>query len=139
MNDFNLKDLLPISFIVLCIGTIIYFVTGSIVQNKDVLIKEDSEYLYYKEYTLYNRDSIVYKYHKPIIYDCIVVDKRTYGGFVGVPGKGGHPVRYFYTYFKYNGKTVKESGSNFYNHFNIGDRLKVKEVFYPDFRIEYIY
>jgi len=127
------------SLITICIGIIIYLIIGCIVQNKDVLVKEDSEYLYYKEYTLYNRDSAVYKYHKPIIYDCTVVNQRKSGGYVGVPGKGGHPVVHYHTTFEYNGKRVEEGGGEYYNRFNVGDKLKVKEIFYPHYRTEYIY
>lgn len=135
----NKTDFIFGSLITICIGIIIYLIIGCIVQNKDVLVKEDSEYLYYKEYTLYNRDSAVYKYHKPIIYDCVVVNKRKSGGYVGVPGKGGHPVVHYYTTFEYNGKRIEESGSGYYNRFNVGDKLKVKEIFYPHYRTEYIY
>ena len=135
----NKIDFIFGSLITICIGIIIYLIIGCIVQNRDVLVKEDSEYLYYKEYTLYNRDSAVYKYHKPIIYDCVVVNKRKSGGYVGVPGKGGHPVVHYYTTFEYNGKRVEEGGSEYYDRFNVGDNLKVKEIFYPHYRIEYIY
>ena len=135
----KLENILPITFITCLIGVIIYLIVGMIIQNKDVLVKEDTKYLYYKEYTLYNNDSAIYKYHKPIIYDCVVVNKRKSHGFVGVPGKGGHPVTNYYTTFKYNGKSVEESGSEYYNHFNVGDNLKVKEIFYPCYRTEYIY
>ena len=135
----NKTDFIFGSLITICIGIIIYLIIGCIIQNKDVLVKEDSEYLYYKEYTLYNRDSAVYKYHKPIIYDCVVVNKRKSGGYVGVPGKGGHPVVHYYTTFEYNGKRVEEGGGEYYDRFNVGDKLKVKEIFYPHYRIEYIY
>ena len=135
----KIENILPITFITCLIGIIIYLIIGMIIQNKDVLVKEDTEYLYYKEYTLYNNDSAIYKYHKPIIYDCVVVNKRKSHSFVGVPGKGGHPVTHYYTTFKYNGKSVEEIGSEYYNHFNVGDNLKVKEIFYPRYRIEYIY
>ena len=135
----NKTDFIFGSLITICIGIIIYLIIGCIVQNRDVLVNEDSEYLYYKEYTLYNRDSAVYKYHKPIIYDCVVVNKRKSGGYVGVPGKGGHPVVHYYTTFEYNGKRVEEGGSEYYDRFNVGDKLKVKEIFYPHYRTEYIY
>ena len=135
----NKTDFIFGSLITICIGIIIYLIIGCIVQNRDVLVKEDSEYLYYKEYTLYNNDSAIYKYHKPIIYDCVVVNKRKSGGYVGVPGKGGHPVVHYYTTFEYNGKRVEEGGSEYYDHFNVGDKLKVKEIFYPHYRTEYIY
>lgn len=135
----NKIDFIFGSLITICICIIIYLIIGCIIQNKDVLIKEDSEYLYYKEYTLYNRDSAIYKYHKPIIYDCTVVNKRRSSGWVGVAGKGGHPVVNYHTTFEYNGKRVEEGGGEYYDRFNVGDKLKVKEIFYPHYRIVYIY
>ena len=51
---------------------LIGLIIGAIIQKKDVLVKETSDYLYYKEYTIYNLDSTIYKYHKPITYNGII-------------------------------------------------------------------
>ena len=45
--------------------------------SRNKLIKEDKEYLYYKEYKIWNLDSCIYKYHKPITHNGIVTKKET--------------------------------------------------------------
>lgn len=117
------------------LGFIMYLLIGIIQANPDVLVKEDTEYLYYKEYEIYNRDSCIYKYHKPIIYDGEIVNK--YSHIQGVPGKGGHWV--YNTYIKYgNDKEYVESGGSFYSRHEIGDKVKIKVEFYPYKKINLI-
>ena len=112
---------------------IIYLLIGIIQANPDVLVKEDAEYLYYKEYEIYNRDSCIYKYHKPIIYDGEIVNKRSY--IHGIPGKGGHWV--YRTYIKYDGnKEYTEIGYSYYNSHKKGDKVHVKVTFYPSHKID---
>lgn len=114
------------------VAIITYLIIGAIKRKPDTLVKEDTEYLYYKEYKLYNRDSCVYKYHKPIIYDGEIVDKSS--NFQGIPGKGGHCV--YRTYIKYNGdKEYVEKGWFFYSEHEIGDKVKIRVIFYPRERI----
>ena len=116
-----------------CIGFLIYLIIGIIKQPSDVLIKETDEYLYYKEYSLYGEDSIINRYHKPIIYDGVVIDKSK--NFVGLAGKGGHYV--WYTDIKYNtNQEYREDGSYFYNRHEIGDIVKIRVSFYPYKTIE---
>lgn len=106
----------------------LYLFIGVIQAKPDVLIKEDTEYLYYKKYKIYNRDSCIYKYHKPIIYDGEIVDKRQH--IQGIPGKGGHWV--YRTYIKYDDdKEHIENGMYFYSDHEIGDKVKIKIEFYP--------
>ena len=117
------------------VAVITYYIIGIIERTPDTLLKEDTEYLYYKEYELYNRDSCIYKYHKPIIYDGEIVDKRSH--IQGIPGKGGHWV--YRTYIKYNGdKEYIENGMYFYSNHEIGDKVKITVVFYPYERINSI-
>jgi len=106
----------------------LYLFIGVIQAKPDVLIKEDTEYLYYKEYKIYNKDSCIHKYHKPIIYDGEIVDKRSH--IQGIPGKVGRWV--YRTYIKYDGdKEYVENGMYFYSDHEIGDKVKVKIEFYP--------
>lgn len=130
--------LLATLFWILMIGGVViimYYIIGIIERTPDTLIKEDSEYLYYKEYEIYNRDSCIYKYHKPIIYDGEIVDKRSH--IQGIPGKGGHWV--YRTYIKYDGdKEYVENGMSFYSDHKIGDKVKITVVFYPYERIDLI-
>jgi len=133
-----LDKLLAALFWTLMIGgvaVITYYIIGIIERTPDTLVKEDTEYLYYKEYKIYNRDSCIYKYHKPIIYDGEIVDKRSH--IQGIPGKGGHWV--YRTYIKYNGdKEYIENGMYFYSNHEIGDKVKITVVFYPYERINSI-
>ena len=105
----------------------VYFLIGIIQAKPDVLVNEDKEYLYYKEYKIYNRDSCIYKYHKPIVYDGEIVDKISY--IQGIPGKGGHVV--YRTYIKYGDKEHVEQGFYFYSNHEIGDKVNIKIEFYP--------
>ena len=117
---------------------IITLVSYPIITPRDVLVKEDTEYLYYKEYSWWGLDSCVYKYHKPIIYKGKVIDKYTRSHFAGVPGKGGHYVKNYHVVFKFDNRTEDEDrGSSFYDSFNKGDNVEVTEKFYP--RHELIY
>ena len=117
------------------VAVIMYYIIGIIERTPDTLVKEDTEYLYYKEYKIYNRDSCIYKYHKPIIYDGEIVDKRSH--IQGIPGKGGHWV--YRTYIKYDGdKEYVENGMYFYSNHEIGDKVKITIVFYPYERINSI-
>lgn len=128
------KLLAALFWIVMISGVVIimYYIIGIIERTPDTLVKEDTEYLYYKEYEIYNRDSCIYKYHKPIIYDGEIVNKSSH--IQGVPGKGGH--RVYRTYIKYNGdKEHVENGVHFYSNHEIGDKVKITVVFYPYERI----
>ena len=128
------KLLAALYWIIMISGVVIvmYHVIGITQTNPDVLIKEDAEYLYYKEYKLYNRDSCIYKYHKPIIYDGEIVNKSSH--IQGIPGKGGHWV--YRTYIKYDGdKEHVEFGARFYSNHEIGDKVKITVKFYPYKRI----
>lgn len=131
----NLDKLLTALFWILMISgvaIIMYYIIGIIERTPDTLVKEDIEYLYYKEYEIYNRDSCIYKYHKPIIYDGEIVDKRSH--IQGIPGKGGHWV--YRTYIKYDSdKEHVENGMHFYSNHEVGDKVKITVVFYPYERI----
>lgn len=111
---------------------------GAIVQKKDVLVKETPDYLYYKEYTIYNLDSTIYKYHKPITYNGIITKKYKSSRFVGVPGKGGHRVTNYHLVVSYNNKSYEATTSGIYNSFQLNEDVKVVETFYPEFRVEII-
>ena len=87
---------------------IVTLVSYPIITPRDVLVKEDIEYLYYKEYSWWGLDSCVYKYHKPIIYKGKVIDKYTRSHFAGVPGKGGHYVKNYHVVFKFDNKTWQQ-------------------------------
>ena len=110
------------------VGGLLYVLIGGFVRKRSVLVKETTEYVYYKQYDIYNKDSGVYKYHKPIIYDGKVVRRRM--NFVGIPGKGGHYV--YRTHIRYNNtEEYIEAGFFYYDKHKEGDDVKVKVTFYP--------
>ena len=117
---------------------LIGLIIGAIIQKKDVLVKETSDYLYYKEYTIYNLDSAIYKYPKPITYNEKKTKKYTSSRFVGVPGKGGHRVTKYHLEVSYNNKSYEATTSGIYNSFQLYEDVKVVETSYPEFRVEII-
>ena len=120
-------------FPTLLLSGVIYILFGDIKRNPDVIIKQDSEYLCVKTYSLYNKDSCIYKYHQPIIYEGEVINRRIY--FAGVPGKGGHWVHS--TDIRYNGnKEYTEMSWSYYDTHKEGDKIKIKVSFYPYYEIE---
>ena len=132
-----MKKFFSYSFLILLFGTLFYclgyLIIGEIKRSPNVIIKQDSEYMWVKEYSLYNEDSCVYKYHQPIIYEGIVVDCRS--NFQGVPGKGGH--RVYRTDIRYNGNAeYTVTGWSYYNSHKEGDKVKVKVSFYPWEKVE---
>lgn len=100
--------------IICLLVAITYVVVGAIERSPNTIIKEDTEHIYVKKYSLYNKDSCVYKYHKPIIHKGVIINKST--RFVGLVGRGGH--RVFRTYIKYDNKEYTELGYVYYNKHN---------------------
>lgn len=117
---------------------ILGFASYPIITPRDVLVKEDIEYLYYKEYKWWGLDSCVYKYHKPIIHHGEVINKYTRRHFVGLVGKGGHSVTRYHVVFKFDNRTEDEDCiRTYYHNFNIGDNVEVTEKFYPWYELTY--
>lgn len=130
-----MKKLL-ITFAILFFGWLIYLGIGEIVKNPDVIIKETADSIYVKQYGIYNKDSEVrvFKQHK--IYEGVVIDKHRHTRFVGIPGRGGHTQTTYRTTIKYNGETYGYRGRDYYNKYNEGDTVTVKEFWYPYHDVE---
>ena len=127
---------LIISIIIILV--IIIGFSGIAIKHNDVLVKQDKEYLYYKEYEWFNLDSSIYKYHKPIIHKGKVINKYISSHFVGIVGKGGHRVNNYHVVFGFDNRTENENrGSSFYNYFNEEDSIEVIEKFYPYYELIY--
>ena len=65
------------------VTVIIFIGLGVIFTSPEKVICEDEEYIYTEKYSLFNRDTVVYKYSKPICYSGVCVAKnkfRTYNG-----------------------------------------------------------
>lgn len=121
------------SILIICVFGFILSIPLYTSRNK--LIKEDKEYLYYKEYKIWNLDSCIYKYHKPITYDGIVIKKETSSHFVGLVGKGGHWVYNHYTTVSYSNKKYTFSDGSIYNKYNKNDKVIIIEKFYPEYSV----
>lgn len=116
----------------------LYFVFGFIFSSRPKIMKETDEYIYVKEYSLYNRDSTIYRYHQPIEYPGIVTHKRKSGHFVGVVGKGGHHVTDYYIGFEFDNKRVEINDRNLYDKFETNERIKAIEYFWPHHKYDYL-
>lgn len=130
-----MKKLL-IAFAILCLGWIMYLGIGIIVSNPDVIIRETADSIYVKQYSIYNKDSVVSAFGQPKIYEGVVTDKHRHTRFVGMPGKGGHTQTTYRITIKYNCKTYNFHSSNYYHRYNEGDTVTVKEFWYPYHDVE---
>ena len=110
-----------------------FFICGFIWHTPDRIVKENSKYIWVMEHTIYDLDSCIYKYHKDIIYEGVVVKETSH--FVGVPGKGGHRVSD--RVIRYNNTEYKTS--SFPWNCKIGQKVKVIEKFYPHHDIQIIW
>ena len=127
-------------FLIICGIFIISLIGGFIFTKSDVLVKETPEYLYYKQYDLYNTDSVIHKFHKPIHYNGVVSNITRSQHVVGLLGKGGHWNSDFDITISYDNKTYTYRDEIFglvYVHhtYNKGDKVKVVETFYPRYEI----
>lgn len=116
----------------------IWWVYGFIVAKKDVIVKRTSDYLYVKEYSWYNKDSTVYRYPATKIYQGVILNKHRSSNFVGVPGKGGHYRTNYRTTVSYNNEQYTFSGSNVYNTYKEGDKVKVRVTHYPYYSVNIV-
>lgn len=103
--------------------------------SRNKLIKEDNEYLYYKEYKIWNLDSCINKYHKPITYNGIVIEKKKSSHFVGLVGKGGHWIYNHYTTVSYSNKKHTFDGISIYDKYKENDKVIIIEKFYPEYYV----
>ena len=75
------------------------------------------------------------KYKTDKIYIGTITHKNTSRGFVGVPGKGGHYVTRYHTTIKFNNTSYQEDGYEIYTKYQIGDKIRIKEIYYPSHSI----
>ena len=124
-----------ISVLVILFGWLVY---GGIITKDDVIVKKTSDYLYVKKYSLYNKDSTIYKYPATKIYQGVISNKRRSSNFVGVPGKGGHYKTNYRTTVSYNNEQHTFTGYSVYNKYKEGDKVKIKVKRYPYYSIDIV-
>ena len=76
----EMKKQFPLALII-----ILFFVVVSsvIFTPTDKVVKEDSEYMYITQYSVYGLDSTTTKYHKSVQYEGKVVSKKIDEHFIG--------------------------------------------------------
>ena len=122
-----MKKILTIGIILIIISILTYFIVGAIKRNPSVLVGEDTEYLYYKSYTLYNKDSCVNKYHKPIIYEGVVIKMDS-----SRRKRRKYYRRVYCTVIRYNNnEKYTVNGWDYYLKHKVGDKVTIQKVFYP--------
>ena len=114
-------------FIIGILTLFIWIIVGVVTQKDDVIINETDTHITVKQYRIYNADSVINVYKKPIRYGGIVVNKTS--RFHGVIGKGGH--RKYYVTVKYNDKEHTLRGREYYYTYEKGENVIVEERFYP--------
>ena len=83
-------------------------------QKPDYILKENSEYYWKVKFNPFNKDSIIYKYHKPVEY------------ITKVENKGGKQRVY---YHDYNGNYVAQRRCHWYYNVDIGDKVILRHDF----------
>ena len=131
----NSEKIFTIFWCTLMICVFGFMISIPLYTSRNKLVKEDNEYLYYKEYKIWNLDSCIYKYHKPITYEGIVTEKKISSHFVGLVGKGGHWVYNHYTTVSYSNKKYTFSDCGIYDKYKENDKVIIIEKFYPEYSV----
>ena len=113
-------------FIIGILILLIWIIIGVVIQKDDVIINETDTHITVKEYRMYNTDSVIKIYKKPIRYDGIVSDKYRRTRRVN-----GHTKRSYYIVVKYNNKEHTLRGREYYKTYEKGDKVIVEKRFYP--------
>lgn len=113
--------------LLICLLILFAWIIGGVVTQKDdVIINETDTHITVKQYRMYNADSVINVYKKPIQYEGIVSDKYRRTRRVN-----GHTRRSYYIGVKYNDKEHTLRGREYYNTYEKGDKVIVEEKFYP--------
>ena len=123
------KSFIQLIIIIAVVFAIVYAFIGVVVRKPDVIQTEDPEFLYVRKYTLYNRDSVVYKYHQPITHKGVVT-RRSLGMRIGNQYVSWTRIGYS------GGKIHKVPGYFYYRNHKVGDTVHLKEIFYPTHEIQ---
>ena len=111
-------------FVLIC--TFVY--SAIIFTSPEKVINEDEEYIYAEKYSLFNIDTIVCKYSKPICYNGVCIDKNEFRTFNAASKVSALFKR---VTILYNDKEYTLSDYYLYDNLEIGDTCLVVEYFYP--------
>ena len=114
-----------LSIIVLILS---FLILGLICKTPNKIIKRDTNFIYVKEYSLYNRDSTVVRYNADKLHSGTVINKRR--------GRSGRHT-YYAIKVRYSGRE-KEFRTNYakYKSVEKGSKITVKEAWYPYYSIK---
>ena len=113
--------------LLICLLILFAWIIGGVVTQKDdVIINETDTQITVKQYRMYNADSVIITYKKPIRYDGIVSDKYRRTRRVN-----GHTRRSYYIVVKYNDKEHTLRRRDYYDTYEKGEKVIVEEKFYP--------
>lgn len=109
--------------------TVIAFIgLGVIFTSPEKIICEDEEYIYTEKYSLFNRDTVVYKYSKPICYSGVCVAKNKFRTYNAASKTSA---LFKKVTISYNNKEYTLNDYYLYDNLEIGDACIVIEYFYP--------
>ena len=116
--------------IFICIFVIICaFVCSAIIfTSPEKVISEDEDYIYTEKYSLFNRDTVVYKYSKPICYSGVCVAKNKFRTYNGASKTSA---LFKQVTISYNNKEYTLNNYYLHDNLEIGDTCLVIEYFYP--------
>lgn len=111
------------------LSIIIAFICSAVIfTSPENVICEDGDSIYIERYSLFNRDTTVYKCSKPILYNGVCINKNNFGTYNAASKVS--------TLFKqvtiqYNEKEYTLNDYYIYDNLEIGDTCLVIEYFYP--------
>lgn len=87
--------------------------------NSDKIVKENTEYEWIKKYTWFNRDSNIYKVHKPITFKGKVTSSEYSGN------------NKYWVEISYGNNKIYAGKIKSYNEIKKGDNINVTEYYHP--------
>jgi hypothetical protein len=105
-------------------------IAAFVMHKPDEVVRETSDSIYVKHYSMFGTSSEVIEYSQPKIHDGVVTHKERTRHFRGVVGKGGHWVTRYNITIEFNGKTIKYNDQQLYEKYEKGSMVKVKESWY---------
>lgn len=105
------------------------FVCSTVIfTSPENVVSENEDYIYTEKYSLFNRDTIVCKYSKPIYYNGVCIDKNKFRTYNAASKTSA---LFKQVTISYNNKEYTLSDYYLYNNLEIGDTCLVIEYFYP--------
>lgn len=110
------------------VAIIAFICSATVLTSPEKVVDVDEEYVYTEKYSLFNKDTTMHKYSKPICYYAVCTNKNKFRTY-NVAAKTS-------TLFKqvtilYKNKEYTLNDYYLYNNLEIGDTCLAIEYFYP--------